>query len=205
MINETNGMIPDEILIRYGALEVKLDKDEVLFDEADSCLHYFQVQAGAIKMINYSEDGQEFIQGVFGPGESFGEPPLFDGFPYPSSAIATTDSAVIKLRKERFIDLLRDHFEIHLQFSAVFAKRLRYKSMMLRELSSYAPEHRIMTLIDYFRDKAGTTSSGAFLVPFTRQQLADMTGLRVETVIRTISKLNKEGRITLVKHKIYSP
>ncbi|MBN8820432.1 MULTISPECIES: Crp/Fnr family transcriptional regulator [unclassified Spirosoma] len=197
-------MIPAEMLILYGAIEVKLDKDELLFGEGESCLHYFQVQAGAIKMVNYSDEGQEFIQGVFGPGESFGEPPLFDGFPYPGSAMATTASVVCKLRKERFIDLLRDHFEIHLQFSAVFAKRLRYKSMMLRELSSYAPEHRLMTLIEYFRDKSGGSSAQPFQVPFTRQQLADMTGLRVETVIRTISKLHKEGRISLIKHKIYS-
>ena len=75
--------------------------------------------------------------------------------------------------------------------------------MMLRELSSYAPEHRILTLIDYFRDKSGHASE-PFQVPFTRQQLADMTGLRVETVIRTVSKLHKEGRISVVRHKIYS-
>ncbi|WP_420152121.1 Crp/Fnr family transcriptional regulator [Siphonobacter sp.] len=197
-------MIPTEIIRQYSAIEVKLDKDELLFGEGDTCLHYFQVQAGAIKMVNYSEDGQEFIQGIFGPGESFGEPPLFDGFPYPSSAIATTPSVISKLRKERFIDLLRDHFAVHLQFSEVFSKRLRYKSMMLRELSSYAPEHRLLTLIDYFRSKSGSSSGQPYLVPFTRQQLADMTGLRVETVIRTISKLNKEGRISVVKHKIYS-
>lgn len=197
-------MIPNEIISQYGAVEVKLDKDEMLFEEGNACLHYFQVQTGAIKMVNYSEEGQEFIQGIFAPGESFGEPPLFDGFPYPSSAIATTPSVVSKLRKERFIDLLRHHFAIHLQFSEVFAKRLRYKSMMLRELSSYAPEHRILTLIDYFRDKAGSDSK-PFLVPFTRQQLADMTGLRVETVIRTISKLHKVGQLHLVKHKIYCP
>ncbi|GAB3281603.1 Crp/Fnr family transcriptional regulator [Larkinella harenae] len=198
-------MISREIILHYGAVEVPLSKDETLFGEGATCLHYFQVQTGAVKMVNYSEDGQEFIQGLFGPGESFGEPPLFDSFPYPSSAIATTPSLVWKLRKERFFDLLREHYTVHLRFSEVFAKRLRYKSMMLRELSSYAPEHRILTLIDYFRDKSGGPSDQPFLVPFTRQQLADMTGLRVETVIRTVSKLHKEGQIAVIKHKIYSP
>ena len=42
-----------------------------------------------------------------------------------------------------------------------------------------------------------------FLVPYTRQQIADMTGLRVETVIRTVSRLKEEGKISVIKHKIY--
>lgn len=46
------------------------------------------------------EDRQGYIQGICGPGESFDEPPLFDGLPEPSSAIATTTSMVGQLRKE---------------------------------------------------------------------------------------------------------
>jgi CRP-like cAMP-binding protein len=30
-----------------------------------------------------------------------------------------------------------------------------------------------------------------------------MTGLRVETVIRTVSRLKEEGKISVIKHKIY--
>jgi CRP-like cAMP-binding protein len=40
------------------------------------------------------------------------------------------------------------------------------------------------------------------IVPFTRQQLADMTGLRVETVIRTIKMMEKNGKLFLDGHKV---
>lgn len=196
-------MIPETIINQYGGQRVTLQKDAFLFNEGEQALHYFQVLAGAVKMVNYSYDGQEFIQGIFGPGESFGEPPLFADFAYPSSAIATTEAMVLRLRKEEFIDLLRHHFEIHLQFSRVFSQRLRYKSMILREMSSYAPEHRILALITYFREKADQPLGQAFLMPFTRQQIADMTGLRVETVIRAVTKLKQEGKLQVIRHKIY--
>jgi CRP/FNR family transcriptional regulator, cyclic AMP receptor protein len=76
--------------------------------------------------------------------------------------------------------------------------------MMMREISSYAPEHRILTLIKYLREKSKTPKHEKYTVPFTRQQMADMTGLRVETVIRAVSKLKDEGKIQVVKHKILS-
>lgn len=37
---------------------------------------------------------------------------------------------------------------------------------------------------------------------YTRQQIADMSGLRVETVIRTVKKMEKEGKLVLEGHKI---
>ena len=40
-------------------------------------------------------------------------------------------------------------------------------------------------------------------VPYTRQQIADFTGLRVETVIRTLLRMNKQGKVKIIDHKIY--
>jgi CRP/FNR family transcriptional regulator, cyclic AMP receptor protein len=195
-------MISEELLIKYGASVVNLKKEDSLFYENDEANHYFQVQSGSLKMVNYSYDGQEFIQGIFKEGESFGEPAIFAGFPYPSNAVALTDSALLKLRKDQFFQLLKDHFEIAMKFAAVLSKRLAYKSMILREISSYAPEHRIMTLLKYLKQNAEETQ-GKFMVPYTRQQIADMTGLRVETVIRSVKKLEEEKKLQIIKHKIY--
>ena len=197
-------MIPVDLIKQYGGVELRIKKDQILFFENQAALHYYQIIEGAIMMVNYSQDGQEFIQGIFGPVESFGEPPLFADFPYPSDAIATTDSVLIRLRKESFLHLLKDHFEIHLKFSRVFSQRLKYKSMILREISSYAPEHRILTLINYFKEKSGRSGKEKYQVPYTRQQIADMTGLRVETVIRSVGKLKEDGKISLVNHKIFA-
>jgi CRP-like cAMP-binding protein len=39
-------------------------------------------------------------------------------------------------------------------------------------------------------------------VPFTRQQLADMTGLRVETVVRSIKAMEHKGVLEIEDGKI---
>lgn len=195
-------VIDTSILNKFGAKAVHLKKNEILFMEGRPALYYYQVSKGIIKMNNFSADGQEFIQGMFKEGESFGEPPLFGDFPYPANADAVIDSVVWKLPKENFIHLLKENFELHLKFCATLSKRLQFKAMIAKEISSYTPEHRILTLIDYFKEKADL-SEPEYEVPFTRQQIADMTGLRVETVIRTIKGLVGKKELTIVNRKVF--
>ena len=73
--------------------------------------------------------------------------------------------------------------------------------MILTEVSSYDPEHRFLTVLKYFKSKL-VNKNEKVLIPFTRQQLADMTGLRVETVIRAVKKMEKEKKLVLEGHKI---
>lgn len=81
--------------------------------------------------------------------------------------------------------------------------------MVLSEISFYDPEHRITSLLNYL--KADSADQGkrqdvvineVYVVPFTRQQLADMSGLRVETVIRTVKRMEEDGKLKLVGRKI---
>ena len=74
--------------------------------------------------------------------------------------------------------------------------------MVLSEISSHEPEHRIISLLKHFKSKTTPASPTKIIILYTRQQLADMTGLRVETVIRTVKKMEKEKKLLLEGHKI---
>jgi CRP/FNR family transcriptional regulator, cyclic AMP receptor protein len=195
-------IIPRELLVEKKAQFLEFQKDEYIFLEDDPSVFYFQVISGTVKMSSYSESGQEFIQGIFKAGQSFGEPAIFGDFPYPNNAIATETSEVARLSKDIFYQLLQENFDIHKKFTALFSHRLRYKAILLKEISSYCPDHIIMTLLKYLRDNSGKDKSN-YYIPYTRQQIADMTGLRVETVIRTVKQLQKEGKLDIREHKIY--
>jgi len=196
-------VFPSKTLEKYHAKLVSLRKDQVLFHEGDRASDYFQVEEGSVKMFIASNDGQEFIQGIFTAGESFGEPALIGNFPYPGNVMAIEKSRVWKLPGDYFLQMLKENFDLHLKMDHVLCQRLRYKSMVLSEISSYEPEHRIVALLKHFKVKNIKPGfSGKIIVPYTRQQLADMSGLRVETVIRTVKKMEKEGKLHLEGHKI---
>ncbi len=196
------SLVRKNIALQYGASILSLRKDEILFHEGDTANFFYQVEEGTIKMVTYSLDGKEFIQGLFYQGDSFGEPPLFCDFPYPGSATTIIDSKVLRIPKDRFFELLKDHFEIHLELDRILCERLKYKNMILSEISFYDPEHRINSLLSYLKSKA-ISSDQPFQVPLTRQQLADMSGMRVETVIRTIKRMEETGKLLLQDHKIF--
>jgi CRP/FNR family transcriptional regulator, cyclic AMP receptor protein len=196
-------VIPNHLFEQYKARLVNIRKDQMLIEEGGPAQDFLQVEEGQVKMFIMNPDGQEFTQGLFNPGESFGEPALLGGFPYPSSAIAMVDSKVWRLPKAEFLQLLKENFEIHLKLDQVLCKRLQYKSMILTEVSSYDPEHRLITVMKYYKTKEHKPDPKTkIIIPFTRQQLADMTGLRVETVIRAVKKMEKEGKLALEGHKI---
>lgn len=196
-------MIDPSILEEAGAKKIHFKKGEWVFRQGDHARNYLQVVMGQIKMSNFSDQGQEFVQGLFTQGQSFGEPPLFVDVTYPASALATTDSVLLKLGKEHFLNLLLAYPEISLEVSKNLAKRLHYKAVMASEISSHDPEHRILTLMKYLKAEMNLESEALFGVELTRQQIADMTGLRVETVIRAIKKMETENKLQIKNRKVY--
>lgn len=102
-------MIPENLLIDFGAVQTTFKKGELLFREGEQPHFYFQVVSGEVKMNNYNDEGKEFIQNIFTSQQSFAEPPLFTETTYPANAEAITDCSVFKLPKESFINLLEKH------------------------------------------------------------------------------------------------
>ncbi|GGX28999.1 Crp/Fnr family transcriptional regulator [Aquimarina muelleri] len=197
-------MIDPKILLNSGGKLKKYNRGEVLFEEGATARYYYQVHIGEIKMNNYNQDGKEHIQGIFTKDKSFGEPPLFADFKYPANAEAITDSEVWLLSKQKFLTLLEENPKIHHKFTSTLALRLYYKAIMVSEISTQEPEHRILRILDYFKkNNSKKNSSNIYKVELTRQQLADLTGLRVETVIRSIKKLEQKGELFIKDRKVH--
>lgn len=194
-------MIKEEILYSYGAVQKHLSKHQRLFDEGDAAIFYYQILSGIMKMNNYTEEGKEVIQGLFYKGESFGEPAILGDFPFPANAVAVEDSALICLEKHSFLKLLKDKPEIGLELMKILSKRLRFKAILSKEVKGYDAEHQIMTLLSFLKESSGT--EGDYIVDITRQTIADLTGLRVETVIRAIRNLKGKGRLSVKDRKLH--
>jgi CRP-like cAMP-binding protein len=190
-------MIDEALLKEYHASLLTVHKGDVLFQEGDPASYFYLVKSGRVKMTNVSSEGREFVQGYFTDGQSFGEPPFFARVPYPASAYATENSRVWKLGYNEFIKLLKHNFDIHLNVLRVLSERLIYKSTMLSEIAIEEAEHRLITLIRYLLEQDGPTDAPTQKLSFTRQQLAHMTGLRVETVIRSIKSLEQKRMLEI--------
>lgn len=197
-------MIANELLELYDAKRKKFQKGELIFAEGNEPHYYFQIITGEVKMCNFNDVGREFIQGFFQDGQSFGEPPLFLNRAYPANAMAVTDCEIIIVPKNNFLELLKNNNQVSLTIIEYLAQRLHYKSVMAAEISSQEPEHRLLKLIDYsIKFLKVQKGNDGFPIDLTRQQMADLTGLRVETVIRAIKSLEKKKELKIIKRKVF--
>ena len=197
-------MIDERLLLDFGAKKTLFQKGEIIIKQGEAARYYHQIISGSIKMNNFNDDGKEFIQGIFVEGDSFGEPPLLIEENYPANGIAIVASEVLMLAKEKFLELLHVNQEIHFYVTKTLAKRLYFKTIMASEISSQYPEHRVLKLIDYFKTRKNKIPKDtSYMVEITRQQIADLTGLRVETVIRAIKSLEKKGELFIKNRKVF--
>ena len=196
-------MIDIDLLLAWGAAFKKVPKGNTIFSEGTSCSFYYQLVSGQVRWLNIGEDGKEFIQNIIEPGECFGELPLFDDEPYVASAVADEDCVLIRLHKPVFNQLIRENIAIHLKFSKLLAQRVRFKLTLLKALSCHDPEIMISSLLEHFKKEHKNFCSDCNQLKLTRQQIADMTGLRVETVIRSMRHMHENGELLINKGKVY--
>lgn len=190
------------ILITYGCIANKLDKGDFIFKEGTNAYFCYQVIEGEIKVYTTNKVGKDLIQGVFHKGQSFGEPPLLLNKTYPNTAQATMPSVVVKIDKEKFTAIVKDFPELLNNLIYTFAERIYQNAFLAQIWVSHTPKEKIVQFLN--RVKEAKEFNPTKPIPYTRQQIADFTGLRVETVIRTLRQMhNNKGLVNIINHKLY--
>ena len=193
--------IDTNILIAWGGVSKRYKKNQIIFYEDNQALFYYQIVEGQVKMINLHNDGSEFIQGIFYEGSCFGEPPLFIDEPYPCTAVAQKDSVILILSKTSFFKMLLDDSKLLNQMTLTLARRIYNKTVTARELIHNTPEDKILAFLK--SKKKNMNANEKNFVNHTRQEIANLTGLRVETVIRTLKKMETEKLVCIINRKLY--
>lgn len=194
--------IEPELLYSYGAEKKLYRHNEIIYREGDHAAYYYQIVKGKIKLNSYNEEGKEFIHNIVGEKQSFGDAMIFVENFYVMNAVCIAEAEIIRLSKNNFLDLLKNNSEISLEMNACLSQRLYFKAIMLQNMSSQNPIARLEGLLNYLKSYHDGDCEHCFPVELTRQQIANLTGLRVETVIRTLKKMEKQGKLTIKDRKI---
>lgn len=182
-----------KILYSFGGESMSYKPKEFIFREGEHSQYYFQIISGKVKLNTFTENGKEFIHNILGKNQSFGDPLLFIEKLYPTNAVCLQATEVVRMPKNNFIEMLKHHPDLSLEMNMCLSQRLYYNSLMVSNMASSDPIQRLKGLLDYLKSYYDGDCQHCFPIELTRQQIADLTGLRVETVIRTVKKMvNKE-------------
>jgi CRP-like cAMP-binding protein len=196
-------MIIEDLLLSYGADYKNYETNDIIFAEGDTPSYYFQIVKGKIKINNYNDQGKEFIQGIVSAGGSPVVTALFTKRSYPVNAVAFEECKLLRLSKQNYFNLLKEKPELYAKMLPSISENMYYKYIMMQTMSFQSPENKIKTLMDYLKGNDENTSPYSFQIPFTRQQLASLTGLSVETVIRVTKNMEKNEILKIKNRKIF--
>ena len=192
-----SGLNDDELTeLANLAIERSFMPNNFIFWDGDAPEWFYIVAEGKIKVIKHSSLGKEFIIGFLGPYEMFGAVAVFEDKAYPASAQAIVETKVLGIKREDFLSFLAHYPQVALRLINVLGGRLRESQSRLKDLAGERVEQRLTNVLLMLSSKLGAT------LPFTRQEIADMTGTTTETAIRVMSQLKDRGIIRPTRGKI---
>jgi CRP-like cAMP-binding protein len=177
------------------ALQKRFGKGETIFSEGDVANGFYVVDRGKVKIYKISFEGKEQIIHIFGPGEPFGEVPMFEGKHFPAHAVAMEESSVIFFPRSSFVHLIQTNPSLALNMLAVLSRRLRGLTVMVEDLSLREVPARLASHLLYLSNSQ--RGAQQFKLDLPKGQLAGLLGTIPETMSRIISKMVKNGFIQI--------
>jgi len=198
-------MIPVEVLVRYGAVVKHFDLGDAIYQEGGRPLFFYQIESGRVRISNFLEDGKEVMHKILVQNDSFGEVAIFEEANHIATATADSSCRILKLSTKSFHALLLEYPEYYKLLTQGVARDLRFKMFLTKLICTGCPETVLLNLIQYLNQDKKLVCPECKRLMLTRQQLANMTGLRVETVIRTLKQLDKSDKLHIIKGKVFIP
>ena len=153
--------------------------------------------SGRVRIYRVSAEGREQVLHIEGPGRTVGELPLFDGGPYPASAVTVEESRLVFLPRAELEALYRANPDVADAIIRALGRRLRHFVRVAETLAFRDVASRLALLLAGYADQTGRrTDAGVELaLDRTREELALEIGTARESVSRAWRQLKRRGLI----------
>lgn len=177
---------------------------QLLFSEGEPCGGLLIVAKGKVRIFKTSVNGREQVLAVNVPGESIAELPVFDGGPYPASAVATEDTEIAFISRRDLHAYCMEHPEVALKMLSVVGARLRRLVGIIEELSFTTIRERLIAMLVKLAQSEGkqTPHGIEIVLPATHQELANQLGTVRELISRNLMRLQAEGLLDVDARQI---
>lgn len=169
----------------------RIKKKQVLYDEGDNPPGLYLIVDGKLKTVKRTLDGRQLITGLYKADDYMGLNAVLLDEAFTESAEATENASLYLLPKELLINLLNKYPEVSRQFIKMLSNEIHEKEEQLLELAYLSVRKRIAQVLLRLSRKSPVAS----MLDISREELAALAGVAIETVSRTLSDFKEEGFI----------
>lgn len=201
-----NGLSNEELAELEKSIDktLKFKKKDSVFKAKGLQQGIYAVKSGAIKTTISNSNGQEQVLEFHLPGDLLG----FDAFnsgEHTCDAVAIEDSLLCKISMEVFDDLCDRLPGMRRELIHQVGKEITHSQKQLFSLGQQQTDERfavfLLELSQHYQSRG--FSCKEFLLPMSRQDLANYLGMAVETLSRIISRLTEKGIFKIEKRMVF--
>lgn len=155
------------------------------------------VESGRVRIYRTDPAGREQVMHIEGAGRTVAELPIFDGGPYPASAVTMEETRLVFLPRPAFEHLYRNQPDVAQAIIRALGRRLRHLVHVTETLAFRDVAARLAMLLVGYAERVGTaTASGVEIeLDRTQEELAHEIGTARESVSRAMKQLRRKGLI----------
>jgi CRP/FNR family transcriptional regulator, cyclic AMP receptor protein len=194
-----HGLAPGELELLAGMLHPRhYRKDATIFHQDDPGEELHLVVSGHLKVVVLSEEGEEAVLTVLGPGDLFGEMSLLDGGPRSATVVALEPSETYTLRRPDFRRLLGSSPAAVEGLLTALARMVRRLSSEVTDLMFLDMRGRLVKKLLELVSEHGRPADGGveISVELTQEELAGMIGATRPRVNTLLGFFEDQGAIS---------
>ncbi|MBV1879536.1 MAG: helix-turn-helix domain-containing protein [Pseudomonadales bacterium] len=169
-----------------------LRKGEHFYRQNDDFVALYVVNSGAVKTYFINQQGEEYITGMYLPGELFGVDGMDIGR-HRYSAKALDTSSICEFGYSNLEQSCQSFPDIQRRLTEILCAEIFQKQQPLLSMRQNSAEQRLATFLTDLsaRLQSSGLSATEFNLPLSRRDIASYLGLVEETMSRTFSRLQK--------------
>ena len=183
------------------AIDRQYRRGESIFMEGDEADGFYIVAGGQVKIFKTSLEGKEQILHIYGPGNPFGEVPVFSGSRFPANAQALVKSQILFLPRKAFVHLIAQHPSLSMNMLGELSMRLRQFTVQIENLSLKEVPSRLASYLTVLAEEQ--EQSDRVTLTISKGQLASLLGTIPETLSRIFAKMSAQHLIRVEGKEIY--
>lgn len=189
--------IPVAESIERLMIDKTFKKGQSIFTEGSYPAGIFYIKSGMVKKFKTDHHGKEHILYLCSTGELLGYSALLCNETYPDSAIALEPSTLGFIPNEAFLKFLNQSAELMMGILSSLSHEFGVLLNSVWVFAHMSVKERLALTLLILAEKFKTEVEPSNIeIKLSREDLANMVGTAVETLVRLLAELKKEGIIS---------
>lgn len=184
------------------------EKDEFIYFTDDPANNIFLISKGKVKILNYTEEGEEVVKGILTVGDLFGEMVVLGEDKRTDFAQATENKTnVCQMNIDELQGLMLENKKFALTINKLIGLRIRKLERRLDSLVFKDVRTRLIEFIKELSENSAKKDNKGTLIShfYTHKDIADLIGTSRQTVTTSFNDLKNEGLLDFKRKEIFIP